>query len=156
MTHERIKEHITGLLSRLGYAENDIAISYDDKTNTLWFSLPNSAARILLAREGEALSALNHVVTKLTERILEEGVRLRVVVDANNHERQKIENLRTVAHMMAERARYFKSSIDIEPMLPYERRIVHEFLSEMPDIVTESVGEGKARHIVIRYKDPAI
>lgn len=156
MAHERIQEHISGLLSRLGYTDSDVAVVYDEKTNTLWFSITNGDARVLLAREGEALAALNHLVTKLTERILEDGVRLRVVVDANDHERRKIENLRTVAHMMAERARYFKSSIDVEPMLPHERRIVHEFLSEMPDIMTESVGEGKGRHIVIRYKDPAI
>ena len=52
---------------------------------------------------------------------------------------------------MAERARYFKSSIEVEPMAPHERRIVHEFLSEMADITTESQGEGKNRHVVIKY-----
>ncbi len=156
MAHERIQEHIAGLLHHFGYTKDDTVVSFDEKTNTLWFSVTKGDARVLLAREGEALSALNHIVTKLTEKMLDDGVRLRVVVDANDHERRKIENLRTVAHMMAERARYFKSSIDVEPMLPHERRIVHEFLSAMPDITTESVGEGKTRHIVIRYKDPAI
>ena len=58
--------------------------------------------------------------------------------------------------MMAERARYFKSSIDVEPMPPHERRIVHEFLSTMPDMKTESVGEGSKRHIVIKYVDNKI
>ena len=54
--------------------------------------------------------------------------------------------------MMAERARYFKSSVAVDPMPPHERRIVHEFLAEMPDLETESEGTGDKRHIVIKYK----
>ena len=55
--------------------------------------------------------------------------------------------------MMAERARYFKSSVDVEPMGARERRVVHEFLADAIDVKTESAGEGKDRHVVITYID---
>ncbi len=149
MTHQKIQENVLGMLERLGYTET--AVEHDEKTNTLWFSISGGNVRPLFNRDAEALAALNHLATKMAERLLEEGADLRVMVDANGHEKKRIENLRTVAHMMAERARYFKSSIDVEPMAPYERRIVHEFLADAADVTTESVGEGKNRHVVIRY-----
>ena len=154
MNHEHIQKNIHELLQKSGFAENEVTFLYDEKNNTLWFSIESSSARFLLARDAEALTALNHLANKIVEKIVSEGsIRPRVVVDANGFEKKKIDNLRTIAHMMAERARYFKSSIDVDPMPPYERRIVHEFLSEMPDIKTESVGEGMKRHIVIKYVD---
>jgi spoIIIJ-associated protein len=52
---------------------------------------------------------------------------------------------------MSERARYFKSNIEVDPMSAFERRIVHEFLSEANDLKTESVGFGPSRRVIIKY-----
>ena len=114
------------------------------------------SACVLLAREAEALHALNHLASRVAER-LQTGAerRIQVVIDANGVERRKREDIRTVAHMMAERARYFRSSVEVAPMPAHERRILHEFLAAAPDVVTESAGEGDQRHVVIRYVDPS-
>jgi spoIIIJ-associated protein len=53
--------------------------------------------------------------------------------------------------MMAERARYFKSSIELDPMPAFDRRIIHEYLSTATDLKTESVGDGNKRRVMIRY-----
>lgn len=157
MNHEQLRSQIEELLSKSGFQSEEISFSYDEKNNTLWFSIESPNAKNLLAREAEALNALNHIAGKIAEKLItEHTVRPRIILDANGFEKKKIDNLKTIAHMMAERARYFKSSIDVEPMPPYERRIIHEFLSEMPDIKTESTGEGNKRHIVIKYVDSKI
>ena len=157
MTHENVRNQISELLLKSGFVAEEIVFSYDEKNNTLWFAIESPNARLLLTREAEALKALNHLASKITEKMFGEGtVRPRVILDANGNEKKKIESLKTIAHMMAERARYFKSSIDVDPMPAYERRIIHEFLSEMPDIKTESSGDGNKRHIVIKYVDPKI
>ncbi len=157
MAHDNIQNQISELLNKSGFSPEEVSFSYDEKNNTLWFAIESPNARFLLAREAEALKALNHLASKIVEKLsAESDTRPRVILDANGIEKKKIENLKTVAHMMAERARYFKSSIDVDPMLPHERRIIHEFLSEMPDIKTESVGDGAKRHIVIRYVDSKI
>ena len=52
---------------------------------------------------------------------------------------------------MAERARYFKANVEIDPMSAFDRRIVHEFLSDATDIKTESDGTGLNRRIIIKY-----
>ena len=59
--------------------------------------------------------------------------------------------MQATAHMMAERARYFKSNIEVDPMSAFERRIIHEFLSDATDLKTESMGEGPQRRVVIKY-----
>jgi spoIIIJ-associated protein len=157
MAHEQIQEQIKGLLETAGFPAESVAVSYDEVSNTYWFSVSSSDARVLLGLDAEALAAINHIATKIVEksgRDVENHPR--VIVDANDFEKKKIENLKTIAHMMAERARYFKSKIDVDPMPPHERRIVHEFLSGMPDIQTESEGTGPNRHIVIRYVESSI
>ena len=53
--------------------------------------------------------------------------------------------------MMSERARYFKSNVEVDPMSAFDRRVVHEFLSNMPDLKTESMGFGPTRRVVIKY-----
>jgi spoIIIJ-associated protein len=54
--------------------------------------------------------------------------------------------------MLAQRARLFKHDVEMSPMNPYERLVVHELFAEDPEIVTESAGEGKFRHIVLKYR----
>lgn len=154
MKHEHIKEKVHGLLANLGFVEKEIVVTHDEGSNTIWFSVTSPGTRLLLTREAEALTALNHLVAKIVERTVrtEDGQdHPRVVVDANDFEKKKIDGLKTIAHMMAERARYFKASVDIDPMNAHERRIIHEFISAMPDVKTESVGEGVKRHVVIKY-----
>ena len=74
-----------------------------------------------------------------------------ILVDINGFQKKRVEDVRTLAHMMSERARYFKSNIEINPMTAFERRIVHEFLSNASDLKTESIGFGPARRVVIKY-----
>ena len=157
MSKEKVQASVAEMLNKAGFKPESIVITFEEPSNTIWFSITSPDARFLLGREAEALGAVNHLANKVAEKLLADTEnRLRVVIDANDFQKKKIDNLKTIAHMMAERARYFKSSIEVEPMPAHERRIVHEFLGTMPDMKTESVGEGSKRHIVIKYVDPKI
>ncbi|MCA9353472.1 hypothetical protein KC842_01195 [Candidatus Nomurabacteria bacterium] len=130
---------------------------YDEESNTYWYSIEGSLGNQKI-KDQEILSSLNHLLRRIIEtKITKEntsGQEIKVpmaLFDINGAQRKKIENLKTIAHMMAERARYFKSKIAVDPMSPYDRRIIHEFLSTKPDIKTESDGEGRSRHVVIYY-----
>lgn len=157
MTHQDIQKHIIEIIEKLGFDTGSVSVTHDERSNTLWFSIDSKDARILLGRGAEALSALNHIVLKTAEKLCRDVENApRVMVDADGFEKKKIENLKTIAHMMAERARYFKSSIDVDPMSARDRRIIHEFLADIPDVTTESKGEGKKRHVVITYRSSEI
>ena len=63
-----------------------------------------------------------------------------------------MERVRANARMLAQRARLFKRDVEMSPMNPYERLVVHELFAEDPEIQTLSEGEGKFRHIVLKYR----
>lgn len=126
----------------------------DEKLGGRCFSVEIANAHPFLARDGEGLHALNHLVRRIIEsknQQPEEHKEIDIMVDINGFQKKRIDSLRSLVHMMAERARYFKSSVELEPMSAYERRIVHEFLSDAMDLKTESDGMGRNRHVVIKY-----
>lgn len=135
--------------------EEKSVVKKDGNTRSLWFSVELNDPHFFISREGEGLSALNHLVKKILESKMgkngESSDNLEMVIDINGFQKRKIENIHALAHMMAERARYFKSSIEIDPMPAFERRVIHEFLADAVDLKTESEGEGAKRRVIIKY-----
>ncbi|MFA6397860.1 MAG: R3H domain-containing nucleic acid-binding protein [Candidatus Paceibacterota bacterium] len=166
MDKEKIKKIIEDLIRKTSFVVDDIYF-VEDPDGIFWCNIRSGESGFFIGKNGENLRALNYLVKKTVERFIypnkNEGEEyevekqekdrngLNIIVDVNDYQKKKIENLKTVAHMMGERARFFKSSVDVEPMSPFERRIIHEFLSNASDLRTESVGEGENRHIVIKY-----
>ncbi|HPS21481.1 MAG TPA: R3H domain-containing nucleic acid-binding protein [Candidatus Paceibacterota bacterium] len=152
MKKSEVQNLIKDLIEKTTVGIKEILVEEKDPKN-IWFSIEVDNPYFFTNHGGEALSALNHIVRKILEakNPPENPESFNVLIDINGFQKKRIDNVRAVAHMMAERARYFKSSIDVEPMSAFERRIVHEFLADALDLKTESVGEGPARHIVIRY-----
>lgn len=156
MSNEEIKNLIKELLQKTKVTIEEVGLFKDDKHGT-WFQVKTGEAHFFTERDGEALRALNHLVKRIVEgktastsdSSSRTGVQF--LIDVNDFQRKKIENVRTIAHMMSERARYFKSNIEIDPMPPFERRIVHEFLADAADLATESIGLGPSRRVVIKY-----
>ncbi len=155
MTKQEIHNLITELIEGLKVKVNKIDI-IEDKANKkgdkTWFAVDVSEPHFFINREGEALSALNHLVRRIVEKnLVENSPTESFLIDINDFQKKKVEAVQAVAHMMSERARYFKSSVEVDPMSAFERRIVHEFLSEATDLATESIGVGPTRRVVIKY-----
>ena len=160
MDKTEIQNLIRELIEKTTVKTIGITISENKGENT-WFSVEVEEPHFFLGREGEALYALNHLVRRIVENKLSPmsdlGILPRsdlgagILIDINGFQKKHVESVRTVAHMMSERARYFKSDIEVDPISAFERRIVHEFLSDATDLKTESVGFGTTRRVVIKY-----
>jgi len=155
MQKAEIENLIKELIEKTGVIFKGISITEESPTNT-WFSVEVEEPHFFLGRDAEALYALNHIVRRIIEvkvPIVEtkDGFHNGILVDINGYQKKRVEDVRAVAHMMSERARYFKSNIEVNPMPSFERRIVHEFLSDATDLKTESVGMGNTRRVVIKY-----
>lgn len=157
-----IENLIRELIEKTTIPVREIVIESDGSplgagANNMWVSVEVNQPHYFIGRDGEALSALNHLVRRIIETKMPrdaenpEGATSTVMVDINGFQKKRIENIHAVAHMMAERARYFKSNIEVDPMSAFERRVVHEFLSTETDLKTESTGEGRDRRVVIKY-----
>lgn len=153
MTKTEIQNLIEELVGKTGVTLKKITISEENPGNT-WFLVEVAEPHYFISREGEALHALNHLVRRIIEARTREGVERTesgVLVDINGYQKKRVDDVKAVAHMMSERARYFRSNIEVNPMNSFERRIVHEFLADALDLKTESIGAGTSRRVVIKY-----
>ena len=155
MEKQEIQNLIKELVEKTTVKMNKITITEESGAST-WFSVEVQEPHFFVGYNGEALYALNHLVRRIIEAkttaiVPGEESGLNILIDINDFQKKRVENIRAVAHMMSERARYFKSNIEVDPMSAFERRIVHEFLSKATDLKTESVGFGSARRVVIKY-----
>ncbi|MFZ3011592.1 MAG: R3H domain-containing nucleic acid-binding protein [Minisyncoccia bacterium] len=157
MDKNEIQKLITELIEKTTVKLNDVSVVEDGPKN-IWVAVEVSEPHFFISHDGEGLQALNHIVHRIIEAKnpspapgLGEKAGLGILVDVNGFQKKHVENVRAIAHMMSERARYFKSNIEVDPMSAFERRIVHEFLSDAPDLKTESMGMGRDRRVVIKY-----
>jgi spoIIIJ-associated protein len=113
-------------------------------------NLTGDDAELLVRHRGEALKALQHVVDMAFGRELETDKR--VFVDALSYRRGKDIELRQMAKFLAEKVKQTGSEQQLGPLNPYERRIVHMAVAEIPGVATESVGDAfsKTVHISLR------
>ena len=116
------------------------------------FIIRTNEAGVLIGENGQHLVALNHLLKKISENEFKKQNldAIRFFLDINDYQAKKNEELKNLARMMAQRVRYFKKEIEMEPMTSYERRIIHAALTEYPDIMTESAGEEPNRRVVIK------
>lgn len=157
MNNIEIQNLIKDLLEKT-QVDGDVTVTecvLDEKLGGNCYAVELSNAHPFLSRDGEGLHALNHIVRRIVESKNNpeenESKEPAVMLDINGFQKKRIDTIRSLVHMMAERARYFKSSVELEPMSAYERRIVHEFLSDAEDLKTESDGFGRNRKVVIKY-----
>jgi spoIIIJ-associated protein len=102
---------------------------------------------MLIGRRGETLSALQYITRLIASRELQR--RANIVIDVEGYKMRREEMLHRLAVRMAEQAVQLGRTVALEPMPPYERRIVHLALRDNPKVRTESVGEGEHRKVTI-------
>ena len=110
---------------------------------------------ILIGKHGAMLDALTAITNAMMHRGESEG--LFFAVDVEGYRSRRIATLRSIAHRSAERALRDGVAVELAPMPPSERRIVHMTLASHPDLATESTGIGSNRRVVIvpRGSEPA-
>ena len=151
MEKAEIQNLIKELIEKTGVKLKEISVT-EERPENMWVSVEVGEPHLFISFDGEGLHALNHLAHRIIEAKTPPGASGgSVIIDINGFQKKHVENIRAVAHMMSERARYFKSNIEVDPMSAFERRIVHEFLSEATDLKTESTGMGHTRRVVIKY-----
>ena len=120
----------------------------DDRDEPHWMlNVTGEGINRLIGRRGETLSSLQHIVRLICSRRLER--RANVIVDAGGYKAGRSNRLRGLAVRMAKQAIQQGRTITLEPMHPNERRIIHLTLRDRNDVMTQSVGEGRARKVTI-------
>jgi len=123
----------------------------EDASGVITLDVTGDDLGILIGRRGQTLAALQYIVRLIVTH--EAKARVPVVVDVEGYKERRYGALQALAWRMAEQVKDRKRSFALEPMLAYERRIIHLALADDPDVTTESVGEGEARKVVIMPRE---
>ncbi|MEK7151898.1 MAG: R3H domain-containing nucleic acid-binding protein [Patescibacteria group bacterium] len=151
MTTEEIKDIIEEILKHLTIPFNGVDIVSGEIG--VVFMINTDEARFLIGNNGANLIALNHVVKRIVDKRKKEEEFTNFTIDVNSYQKQRNEELQNKAKMLAERAKSLHADVEMEPMTPYERMVVHTTLAGDLEVETASVGFGKDRKVVIKYKN---
>lgn len=146
-TAEEAKKFLAGVFKGM-----DLDVTMEKMVNEerILLNLRGKGLGILIGKHGQTLNALQYLTNLAAGRLYHH--RYFVMLDVENYRSRREQTLTALAKRLAEKAKRTGESVELEPMEPGERRIIHLALQADPDIVTDSEGEGSGRHVVIRLK----
>lgn len=148
-TNEGKAQQFLQELTRLMGVDVAVAVKTDEEGNVR-VNMTGDSKGILIGRRGETLDALQYL-TSLQVNKGQEGY-TRVTLDTENYRAKREEALVRLANRMANRCQKTGRKVSLEPMNPYERRILHSALQSHPAVTTHSEGEEPNRRVVITLK----
>jgi spoIIIJ-associated protein len=144
MTTSSIVEFLNRFVAALGI---NATVEVEETADGPRVNVAGEEAELLVRHRGEPLKALQHVVDMAFGRSLEDEKR--VFVDALDYRKGKDIELRRMAKFLAEKARQTGLDQQLGPLNPYERRLVHMAVAEVPGVATESIGDAFAKTVLI-------
>lgn len=144
-----IEESLRELLSKMGFdVEIVIKESTEDPMSVTCDLSTSSDSNLLIGQGGVNLQALQHIARLLVRKKIQQKIRF--VIDINGYRQEKNQSIIELANQAAQQAVAEKRAVILRPMSTYERRVVHLELSKNDSVVTESIGEGEGRKVVVK------
>ncbi len=140
------KDYVSAILKGMGVDEVEINVSEDDESISLDLDCGNGYGYII-GRRGETLDAIQYL-TRLVINKGKEDYR-RVSINAGNYRQKREDTLKELAKKQAERVKKYGRNVCLDPMNPYERRIIHTTVQEIEGVSSHSVGSESDRKVVI-------
>jgi len=137
-------EILKNIIAKMGF---EAAVRAQEKDEALHYELIGEDMGRLIGKEGNTLNALQQIMGSILSR--RKGGRVFVKVDANKYRERREETLRRMARDAAQMALRQQKPVELEPMTPAERRVIHEEVSSWKDVHTYSTGEMRDRRIIV-------
>jgi len=107
---------------------------------------------MVIGKRGQTLDALQYLTSLVVNKDKGKDEYVRIILDTENYRKKREETLVRLANRMAEKVAKSRKKIELEPMNPYERRIIHSALQNHPEVFTYSEGEEPNRKVIIACK----
>ena len=127
-----------------------VAVVSIESDGPIFLNISTKDSALLIGKRGDSLKALQSIInTVYRHNNPESGF---VGIDVEGYKKERVEKVQAIAQEMAQKAIDTGQDQHLKPMNAFERRSVHTLLSEDPNIITDSEGDGVNRHIVIRKR----
>ena len=148
MDKKEIEKIIKEFFKKMTINESPENIKIEE--NTVSFEINTETPEILIGKRGEILSNIQYLLGRIFSKQSEE--RIFVDLDINQYKSKKADYLKNVAKEVADEVALMGQEKPMMPMSAFERRIVHMYLSERNDVISESQGDEPDRRIIIKPK----
>ncbi len=128
----------------------DLAVTAKKGDGMLYVSIDGKDAGTVIGKRGQTLDAVQYLTSLVVNKDEEKYVR--VVVDAENYRTKRGRTLEQLAEKLARKVVKNKRSVRLEPMNPYERKVIHATLQGHPKVTTRSIGDEPRRRVIIELK----
>jgi len=146
---QKIQQFLFEIVSRMGF-EADVELTGREE-GKLKFDIHSEHSAIVIGRQGKTLDAFQLLCNIYAGRIDEH--KLKIIVDAENYRERREAQLVRMANKVADQVRRSRSSRLLDPMNPFERRLIHTALNKRKNIETISEGDGLYKKIRVLYRE---
>lgn len=146
----KAKEYVLTILKSLGIEEAEIEVEADDEDVRISISCGDDYGSVI-GRRGETLDAIQYLTRLVINRGSEEYKR--VSINVGNYREKRENTLRALARKNAAKVRKYGRNVVLEPMNPYERRIIHTTVQDIEGVTSHSVGSDGDRKVVITLEE---
>lgn len=146
------RDFLSAVIKEMGVENCAVSATQEDKTIIL--KLEGDATGVVIGKRGETLDALQYLSALASNRV--EGEYTRVVIDSGNYRQRRQKTLEQLAAKLSASVLRSGKNVTLEPMNPYERRIIHAAVSEIEGVKSVSVGEEPNRSVVITTTDGVV
>lgn len=128
----------------------DLDIKAKAGKETLYIDIQGKDSGTVIGKRGQTLDAIQYLTSLVVNK--EQSGYTRVVIDAENYRAKREKTLELLAIRLAKKVGKTKRSIKLEPMNPYERKVIHATLQNHPYVTTRSEGQDPYRRVIIELK----
>ncbi len=143
-------EYLKNIFEKMGL--DQINIELKEEADCAKITLTGEGLGVLIGRRGETLDALQYLSGLVANRL--EGGYYRIIVDGGNYREKREKTLETLAKKVSSQVIRSGRNVTLEPMNPYERRVIHATVQNIDGVTSVSVGEEPARRVVISCVNP--
>ena len=150
---ETLEDKVRSFLDEMFRAMNMevvVNLTYDEDSKNMDIELKGTDMGILIGKRGQTLDSLQYLTNRVANK-MQDGY-VRVKLDTENYRQRRKETLEHLAKNIAYKVKRTRRSVALEPMNPYERRVIHAALQNDGFVVTHSEGEEPFRHVVVAPK----
>ena len=127
-----------------------VEVAYNEEEKTMDIDLSGDEMGVLIGKRGQTLDSLQYLVSLVVNKDAEDYIRVKV--DTENYRQRRKETLENLAKNIAYKVKRTKRAVSLEPMNPYERRIIHSALQNDKYVATHSEGDEPFRRVVVTLK----
>ena len=129
----------------------DIKVTENTDEKSLDIELSGEEMGVLIGKRGQTLDSLQYLVSLVVNKYSDEYIRVKI--DTENYRERRKETLENLARNIAYKVKRTRKTVSLEPMNPYERRVIHSALQNDRYVTTHSEGEEPYRRVVVTLKD---